>query len=118
MKTFSESQIAEVAHEANRAIQRILGEQVNFPWESTSPDLRASAVDGVSAILDGRVTQPEQSHANWCDFKQAGGWTYGPVKDFAKKEHPDLLPYVLLSEDQKAKDAVFFAIVRGLGGLA
>ena len=105
--------IAEVCHEANRALQRINGEVVNFPWESTSQSLRNSAIDGVRNILYNDAT-PEESHENWLRFKEAEGWTYGPVKDFAKKEHPCFVPYADLPEDQKVKDALFHAIVNAL----
>lgn len=112
---FSPEQVAEICHEANRAVQRILGEQVNFPWENCSPNLRDSAVDGVSKILSGEVTTPQQSHDNWIKFKIADGWQWGEVKDFAAKTHPDLVPYDELPPEQTVKDAVFFAIVRALG---
>lgn len=106
--------IAELCHEANRAIQRQLGEQVNFPWENTSPDLRASALDGVQKILDGTIKTPEESHANWVIYKREQGWVYGEAKDFAKQEHPQLVPYEALPVEQQIKDAVFWAIVKAL----
>lgn len=112
--TFTPEQIAQVCHEANRGVQRLLGEQVNFPWESTSPALRESCIDGVNAIIEGRTTQPADSHNNWLEFKRAEGWQYGPVKDFAKKEHPQFVPYDALPPEQQAKDEVFFAIVKAL----
>lgn len=105
-------QIAEVCHEANRALQRLNGEVVNFPWESTSESLRASAIEGVRAAIDGAT--PRELHEKWVDHKSAEGWTYGPVKDFAKKEHPCFLPYDELPESQQIKDRLFLAIVGAL----
>lgn len=105
-------QIAEVCHEANRALQRINGEIVNFPWESTSQNLRDSAVDGVRNIQGG--ANPQESHENWLAFKEAEGWKYGPIKDFAKKEHPCFVPYDELPEDQRIKDSLFHGIVHAL----
>ena len=32
------------------------------------------------------------------------GWTYGPARDDEKKEHPCLVPYEELSEDEKEYD--------------
>ena len=32
------------------------------------------------------------------------GWTYGAVRDDAKKHHPDLVPYAQLPESEKEYD--------------
>lgn len=104
--------IARVCHEANRALQQLAGEQVNFPWENTSLDLRASAIDGVLQAQKGAT--PEQLHESWIKFKTLQGWIYGPVKNFAEKKHPSLVPYADLPASERAKDAVFHAIVGAL----
>lgn len=45
----------------------------------------------------------------------AEGWTYGPVKDFAAKTSPCLIPYADLPEAQRRKDALFQSVVRAVG---
>lgn len=112
---FSDEQVAAVCHEANRQLQRQFGEQVNFPWENTSPDLRNSIVSGVAKIRSGQITTPAASHEEWCKYKELEGWVYGEVKDFARKEHPQLVPYQELPAEQQYKDRVFWAIVKALG---
>lgn len=104
--------IAQVCHEANRALQRLNGEIVNFPWESTSQSMRDSVVSGVHGVLDGNT--PEQSHQSWLDFKGAEGWGYGETKDFTAKTHPCFVPYDQLPPDQKVKDSLFSSIVLAL----
>ncbi len=106
------TEIAEVCHEANRALQRIQGEIVNFPWESTSQVMRDSIISGVEGIEGGN--SPAESHAAWLAHKEAEGWSYGPVKDFATKTHPCFLPYRQLPPDQKVKDSLFSSIVLAL----
>lgn len=106
------TQIARVCHEANRALQQMSGEVVNFPWENTSVAMRDSDVDGVEGVLAGNT--PRESHENWVRYKTAEGWTYGEVKDFAAKTHPCLVDYDDLPEDQRVKDALFGAIVNAL----
>lgn len=105
-------QIAEIAHEANRAYQRINGEIVNFPWENLNQEMRDSIISGVQGVLEGNT--PRESHENWINVKEAAGWKYGPVKDFAKKEHPCFVPYDELPLDQQMKDELFSAIVKAL----
>jgi len=83
-------------------------------WEDLDEETRASAVEGVENILSGKVTSPEESHIEWVRFKEEHGWTRGPVKDENKKEHPLLVPYRYLPEDQKLKDALFFSTVNAL----
>lgn len=109
--------IARVCHEANRAVQVIQGDPsipVSPPWDELDEETRQSAIDGVHNALGG--ANAEQSHENWCAFKRERGWVYGPVKDEQKKEHPLLVPYSELPEEQRLKDHLFGAIVRVLGG--
>ena len=106
--------IARVCHEANRAYQTALGEEViSDPWDDQDEETRESARDGVrNALQNGAL--PGQSHENWIKFKTEAGWTWGPKKDFEAKTHPDLVPFDELPEDQKTKDYLFTGIVRAL----
>ena len=117
MMQLTAEQIAHVCHEANRALQIEQGDDtipVSPLWEDLDDETRASAVEGVANILSGKVTSPEESHAEWVRFKEEHGWTRGPIKDENKKEHPLLVPYRYLPEDQRLKDALFFGIVAAL----
>lgn len=108
-------QIARVVHEANRAVQVEQNDPtipVSVHWDELDHETKASAVDGVKGVLLGNT--PEQSHDNWVRFKVTNGWTLGPVKDEATKQHPLLVPYDELPESQKVKDHLFVAIVTTL----
>lgn len=104
--------IAEACHEANRVLQRALGEPVNPPWAEAGIDLRDSARDGVDNALAGAT--PEDSHRNWLEFKEDDGWGYGPIKDTEAKTHPCMVPYDRLPKHQQAKDHMFVSIVCSL----
>lgn len=105
--------IARTCHEANRAIQLATGDPVPSPhWEDAPDWQRLSAISGVVAALEGQ--SPEQLHLSWCDQKTSDGWIYGLTKDADLKLHPCLVPYDELPADQRAKDAVFHAVVNAL----
>ena len=46
----------------------------------------------------------ENVHEVWSEGRIKDGWTYGPVRDDATKNHPCLLPYCKLSESEKEYD--------------
>ena len=46
----------------------------------------------------------ENVHDVWAANRIAEGWSYGPVRDDAKKETPCLVPYEDLPEIEKAYD--------------
>ena len=46
----------------------------------------------------------ENVHDTWAKGRMDAGWTFGPVRDDAKKQHPCLVPYSELPESEKAYD--------------
>ena len=46
----------------------------------------------------------ENVHENWAVGRIAEGWTYGDVRDDAKKTTPCLVPYSQLPENEKEYD--------------
>lgn len=109
----SDRYVASVAHEANRALATYLGE-AQSPW-SVAPDWQVeSALSGVHAVLRDPEIGPEASHDGWLAHKRAEGWRYGPVKDVEAKEHPCMVPYDRLPQEQQLKDALFLAVVKAM----
>jgi hypothetical protein len=101
---------ARAAHEANRAYCIALGDDGQPSWEAAPDWQKSSAINGVKGALDGNT--PEESYAGWTREKLAAGWKYGPVKNPESREHPCLLAYTELPPEQRAKDALFLAVVR------
>jgi len=101
---------ARAAHEANRAYCQALGDDSQLPWDSAPEWQKASARLGVENILQNGV-DPEQSHKAWVEHKASEGWSYGPVKDAEKKQHPCMVAYEDLPAYQKNKDHIFIDVV-------
>lgn len=72
--------------------------------EVANEDQTKSLIDGIQYADAHTDMTPEQNHENWMKTKISQGWTYGPIKDFKKKTHPDLIPFDQLPEIEKGKD--------------
>ena len=46
----------------------------------------------------------EEVHIRWMETRLNQGWTHGPKRDDDIKQHPSLIPYLDLSEDEKDLD--------------
>lgn len=104
--------IARVCHQVNKAYCESLGDITQKDWDAAPDWQRQSAIDGVAFHMNNPLAGPKASHENWLRLKEKEGWKYGPVKDEAKKEHPCMVPYDELPQEQKSKDYIFCAIVR------
>lgn len=107
-------QIAQVAHEANRAYCLTLGDDSQPPWEEAPGWQRESAINGVQYHLDNPEANAQDSHMNWVREKEADGWIVGEVKDEDQKTHPCMVPWNELPEKQRRKGSLFIAVVRAL----
>lgn len=111
-------QMAQVAHEVNRAYCASQGDISQPAWADAPEWQRNSALAGVDMHLAKPDATPEDSHISWFESKLADGWVYGDVKDPEKKEHPCMLPYEQLPTEQKAKDYLFRGVVHALAAIA
>ena len=76
--------------------------------------LVAAAARSASAYAPARGLFVSASHDAWMREKLDTGWTYGPIKDPVKKEHPCIVPYADLPAEQKAKDFIFRGVVHAI----
>ncbi len=111
-------QIATICHEANRAYCASIGDFSQPDWNGAPQWQRDSAINGVkfhlAALDSGKEPTPSASHESWLEEKRLDGWTYGPVKNPATKEHPCFIPYDGLPIEQRLKDYIFAGIVKSV----
>ena len=105
---------AQCAHEANRAYCQKLGDTSQLPWNEAPEWQRDMEISGVRAIAKQPFVSAEQSHNNWLKIKEDDGWVYGPAKDIEKKQHPCIVPYWELPQEQQDKNKLFGATVRAV----
>lgn len=113
MKSLAHS-IARVCHEVNKTYCEALGDKSQVVWEDAPQWQQDSAVKGVELHLANPDLGPAASHEAWMREKLDDGWTYGPLKDPAKKEHPCMVPFADLPKEQQIKDWIFRGVVHAI----
>lgn len=112
---FTVEEIANVAHNVNKAYCQANGDFSQAEWELAPDWQRQSAINGVKAHIDSGLTMlPEDSHISWKKQKELEGWVYGEIKDAEKKTHPCMVEYNQLPVAQKTKDYLFREVVHTL----
>ena len=111
---FGTTQIAEICHEANRALCQRLGDRSQSMWDTAPQWQRDSAINRVEWCRNNPDAPHSANHDNWMKEKVEKGWSYGPEKDETAKTHPCLVPFENLPPEQQAKDRLFGAIVGAL----
>ena len=66
--------------------------------------IATSGVPLSADILNLTELLARNTHEVWAVQRRAEGWTHGPRRDDAKKEHPCLVPYEQLPESEKEYD--------------
>ena len=107
-------QIAQVAHEINKAYCEAIGDNSQTLWEYAPDWQKDSAILGVKFHLDNPLAGVDASHNSWMKEKLENGWKYGHVKDENEKTHPCILPFEYLPKEQQAKDYLFKQVVHSL----
>ena len=105
--------VAEICHEANRALCLQLGDNSQPAWVDAPEWQKQSARNGVEFHCM-NIAPASGSHENWMKEKLADGWKYGPVKNPETKEHPCIVPFEELPKEQQFKDHLFRGIVHAM----
>lgn len=106
--------VAQVAHEINKAFCASIGDDSQPTWEDAPEWQKSSAVNGVQFHIDNPEASPSASHESWLKQKEDEGWKYGEVKNPETKEHPCFVPYEQLPVEQRSKDYLFKQVIHSL----
>lgn len=104
------SDIAQICHEANRALCIAQGDYSQTVWAIAPMWQRDSALMGVQFLAKNPDAGDSATHDSWAAQKVADGWVFGAVKDVDAKTHPCLVPFDQLPPMQQAKDKLFRAV--------
>lgn len=110
---YADEQVAQVVHEATRALQYVQADPSPAePWFTLSDEAQKSAVEGVRRIRGG--VGLAEHHDAWVGYMRARGWRWGPEKDRDRKTHPDLMDWAQMTERQRDKARLFQMVVTAL----
>jgi RyR domain len=107
-------QISKFAYSVLSAYSESIGEKQKSDWKDLHSEKKQTFRRGVDAHMSNPDISEEQAHDLWIDEKLTQGWKWGMEKDEKKKEHPNMVPYNELPENQKAKSTIFKSIVNNL----
>lgn len=101
--------IAKIIHQCWVSHQIAVGQPYN---DRLTDAQRESLLSGYRKFINNPTMTCQQNHEEWMEHRLANGWTLGPVKDEALKQHPDLIPYDQLPAVEKTKNEVFLSACR------
>lgn len=80
-------------------------------WSEREESFKSQFLDVIERQCGSqRSTSPEELHGSWVQSYLTMGWVYGEMYDREKRTHHDLVPYALLGQLERDKDAVFVAL--------
>lgn len=105
-------QVARICHETNKAYCDSIGDPSQKSWDEAEQWQRDSAINGVKFSIDNPAAPASAQHDAWLADKARDGWKFGTIKNADAKEHPCMVPYEQLPQEQRLKDHLFKGIVR------
>lgn len=109
--TLTERRAKFVYDGARLAAQAANAPIVPVPWDEREDAFRKQFLEVIDRQCgEQRSKSPEELHGSWMQAYLAMGWVYGEKYDREKRIHPDLVPYALLGQLERDKDAVFVAL--------
>lgn len=105
--------VARISYEVNRAYCNATGDVLipaGPPWDEADAESQRRYYAAVRRHFESPESTPEENHEAWRAAHAADGWTLGPVKDSSLREHPCMVPWAELPEQQRVKAALCKAV--------
>jgi len=99
---FSLSDFLNAWHESRNYMVRVLRSAEDYEPHP----LNLEDIPLTDDLLELQEAIAENAHEVWAAARKADGWTYGPVRNDALKQHPDMLPYSALPDSEKEYDRI------------
>ena len=106
--------VARVIHAAIRTWSTAHGQPDMPDWDAAPQWMKDSTFASIKFVLENPDADAGAQHVQWMEQRRAQGWSYGPVRDEARKTHPMLVPFGQLPIMEQKKDDLVSAIVRAL----
>ena len=106
--------IENIAAMVNAANIALAGDANHTLWVDKSNWVKDGLINRVDFVLADPATTPAETHANWLAHKESNGWRYGIMCNEVTKEHPLMMPFDELDDENQLQNAVFIAIVNAL----
>ena len=106
--------IARVIHAAIRTWSTAHGQPDMPDWDVAPQWMKDSTFASIQFVLEHPDADAGAQHVQWMNQRRAQGWTYGPVRDEARKTHPMLVPFDQLPIMEQKIDELVSAIGRAL----
>ena len=111
MNSLSERRAEFVYNSARLAAIAAKAPIVPVQWSEREEDFKKQFIAVIERqCSEQRSKSPEELHGSWMQSYLLMGWVYGEVYDREKRIHPDLVPYAMLGQLERDKDAVFVAL--------
>jgi len=114
--SFTNEQIAQVAHNATRALQSQIDDTPLPPWPDLGADLQEAAT--ATAAIARYGAPPAAVHDAWVRAMLQAGWTVGDVRDTGAKTDPAMVAFDSLTPTDQARDYLICGVSTAMNAAA
>lgn len=107
--------MARAVHEINRHYNKLLMDREDPTWDDLSDEEKNRRTELLSeTIPDLKGISAKKMHDMWVKQQAREGWKFGETYDKKKKTHPCIVDWKDLPDLEKAKDAMYLAVIKAM----
>lgn len=81
-------------------------------WSEMTEEQQTDFKSIVASCIRNPARTPSEQHERWLISKITSGWTYGKIANADKKQHPNIVHWELLPNEEQFKDAIFCLLIQ------